>query len=92
MGRGLPSTDACVAPVLRLIESAAHPHMAARAVYVERDGILQPAPAPRFSRTRPELTTGPSVLGGQTVDALNAWGISNVERLLRSGAAMQAAK
>ena len=46
-------TDACVAPVLPLTEAARHPHLAARGTYVERDGVLQPAPAPRFSRTEP---------------------------------------
>ena len=44
-------TDACVAPVLPLTEAAEHPHLKARGTYVDRDGVLQPAPAPRFSRT-----------------------------------------
>jgi alpha-methylacyl-CoA racemase len=47
----LEGTDACFAPVLTYEESLAHPHMRARAVYVERDGVPQAAPAPRFSRT-----------------------------------------
>src|ERR1700741_1234159 len=41
-------SDACVAPVLPMKEAAAHPHLAARGTYVEVDGIMQPAPAPRF--------------------------------------------
>ncbi|HEU4844056.1 MAG TPA: CaiB/BaiF CoA-transferase family protein [Burkholderiaceae bacterium] len=45
----LEGSDACYAPVLSPAEAMAHPHMAARAVYSERDGILQAAPAPRFS-------------------------------------------
>jgi alpha-methylacyl-CoA racemase len=47
-------TDACVTPVLAFGEAAAHPHMAARGTIVERDGVAQAAPAPRFSRTVPE--------------------------------------
>jgi len=83
-------TDACVAPVLPLAEAARHPHVEARQTYVEREGILQPAPAPRFSRTPAVLTTGPSERGGDTRDALAAWGITNVEELISSGAAHQA--
>jgi alpha-methylacyl-CoA racemase len=52
-------TDACVTPVLAFGEVAAHPHVAARGTIVERDGIAQAAPAPRFSRT-PAETPGPA--------------------------------
>jgi alpha-methylacyl-CoA racemase len=83
-------TDACCAPVLPLSEAARHPHLAARGTYVERDGVLQPAPAPRFSRTRPTLTTGPSVPGGRTREALLAWGVEDVDALIASGAVVQA--
>jgi alpha-methylacyl-CoA racemase len=83
-------TDACCTPVLALSEAAEHPHLKARGTYVDRDGLLQPAPAPRFSRTEASLTTGPTVAGGQTREALTAWGIENVEALLASGAAVQA--
>ena len=83
-------TDACVAPVLPLTEAAEHPHLRARGVYVDRDGVLQPAPAPRFSRTAATLTTGPTVPGGQTREALEAWGLRDVDALLESGAAEQA--
>ncbi|MGZ4426717.1 MAG: CaiB/BaiF CoA transferase family protein [Nocardioidaceae bacterium] len=83
-------TDACCAPVLPLTEAARHPHLEARGTYVDRDGLLQPAPAPRFSRTAANLTSGPSVAGGQTREALTAWGVSDVEGLLESGAAVQA--
>ena len=44
-------TDACVAPVVPLTEAPEHPHLAARGTFVEHDGVTQPAPAPRFSRT-----------------------------------------
>jgi len=82
-------TDACVAPVLPLTEAAEHPHLKARGTYVDRDGVLQPAPAPRFSRTQATLTTGPSAPGGQTREALTAWGVADVDALIDSGAAVQ---
>ncbi len=83
-------TDACVAPVLPMTEAARHPHMAARETYVERDGILQPAPAPRFSRTSPTLTTAPSVPGSESRQALEAWGVKDVDALIEAGAVVQA--
>lgn len=83
-------TDACVSPILPLSEAAAHPHMAAREVFVDREGLVQPAPAPRFSRTAATLTTGPTLPGAQTREALEAWGVSGVDKLLASGAAVQA--
>ena len=82
-------TDACCVPVLPLTEAADHPHLKARGTYVDRDGVLQPAPAPRFSRTEPTLTTGPTSPGAQTREALTAWGVENVEALIASGAAVQ---
>jgi alpha-methylacyl-CoA racemase len=82
-------TDACVAPILPLTEAAEHPHLKARGTYVDRDGVLQPAPAPRFSRTEATLTTGPSVPGGMTREALTAWGVAGVDALIDSGAAVQ---
>ncbi|MFC4942680.1 CaiB/BaiF CoA transferase family protein [Pseudonocardia sp. GCM10023141] len=48
-------TDACVTPVLSYAEAAQHPHIAARSTIVESDGVTQAAPAPRFSRTAPEV-------------------------------------
>ena len=55
----LEGTDACFAPVLTTDEAAQHPHNKARLTYVEIDGITQPAPAPRFSRSVPELPIPP---------------------------------
>ncbi len=49
--RIMEGTDICFAPVLSLSEAPSHPHMAARKTFVERNGAIQPAPAPRFSRT-----------------------------------------
>jgi alpha-methylacyl-CoA racemase len=64
----LEGTDACFAPVLELEDAAAHPQMAARNAYVEHEGMLHPAPAPRFSRT-------PGRIGGTTdgLSLLQAW-------------------
>jgi alpha-methylacyl-CoA racemase len=83
-------TDACCAPILPLTEAARHPHLRARGTYVERDGVLQPAPAPRFSRTEATLTTGPSVVGGGSREALTAWGVADVDALIEAGVVTQA--
>jgi alpha-methylacyl-CoA racemase len=84
-------TDACVAPVLPLSEARHHPHLSARGTLVEHDGLLQPAPAPRFSRTRPALGLPPAPEpGAHTREALLAWGVTDVDALLASGAAVQA--
>ncbi len=82
-------TDACCTPVLPLTEAAEHPHLRARGTYVERDGIVQPAPAPRFSRTGATLGSGPSMPGGQTRSALAAWGIEDVDDLIDGGVVTQ---
>jgi alpha-methylacyl-CoA racemase len=47
----MEGTDICFAPVLTMAEAPNHPHMAARNIFIERHGVTQPAPAPRFSRT-----------------------------------------
>lgn len=84
------TSDACVAPVLPLSQAFDHPHLAARGTFVHRDGTVQPAPAPRFSRTAPTLTTPPSAAGQDTREALTAWGVADVDGLIASGAAVQA--
>jgi alpha-methylacyl-CoA racemase len=84
-------TDACVAPILPLTEAMDHPHMAAREVFVEHEGIRQPAPAPRFSRTPAGLGLPPRPTpGADTRDALVAWGIDDVDALIEKGVAVQA--
>jgi alpha-methylacyl-CoA racemase len=75
-------TDACVAPVVSLSEAPAHPQLAARSTFVTSHGIVQPAPAPRFSRTPAELGAPPSVPGADTRAALADWGIDDVDALL----------
>ena len=64
-------SDACVAPVLSLSEAPEHPHLSQRGVFVEFEGLRQPAPAPRFSRTSPALSR-PPVLPGQHTDEILA--------------------
>lgn len=83
-------TDACVAPVVPLADAPKHPHLAARGTFVEQDGITQPAPAPRFSRTSASLGMPPGGPGAHTREALAAWGVADVDALLESGAAVQA--
>jgi alpha-methylacyl-CoA racemase len=82
-------SDACVAPVLSASEAPGHPHIAARGTLVERDGLSQPAPAPRFSRTGAELGLPPCSAGAHTREALAAWGFSDVDTLLETGAVVQ---
>jgi alpha-methylacyl-CoA racemase len=85
-------TDACVAPILKFSEAVDHPHMKAREILVEKDGVVQPAPAPRFSRTGATLGMPPAPqAGAHTRAALTAWGIENVEDLLLRGVAVQVA-
>jgi alpha-methylacyl-CoA racemase len=62
----LDSPDCCVTPVLSLSEAPQHPHLVARETFIDVDGITQPAPAPRFSRTRPATPCGPSLPGDHT--------------------------
>ena len=81
-------TDACVAPVLSPWEAHLHPHNQARSTFVEVDGVVQPAPAPRFSRTPSSISRPPSLPGGDTVSALLDWGIeeATVAKLRETGA------
>ncbi len=83
-------SDACVAGIIPMSKAIEHPHMKARQVFVEHEGVVQPQPAPRFSRTEATLSHPPApVPGAHTREALAAWGIDNVEQLLESGAAVQ---
>jgi alpha-methylacyl-CoA racemase len=59
-------TDACVAPVLTFTEAQFHPHMAARGTFTAPGGIVQAAPAPRFSRTAAALPKAPTAIGADT--------------------------
>lgn len=68
-------TEACVAPVLSPSEAPAHPHNVARSTFVEVDGVVQPGPAPRFSRTPSAVASPPEQPGRSTVTALRRWGV-----------------
>jgi alpha-methylacyl-CoA racemase len=70
------STDACVTPVLSLAEAPKHPHNQARSTFVEHAGVTQPAPAPRYSRTVPEIQRPPAQPGEHSAEILADWGYS----------------
>ena len=73
----LDGTDACYAPVLSLAEAPQHPHFQERGTFVEIDGIVQPAPQPKFSRTVPPVPQPPATDGGfEPEAALVDWGFS----------------
>ncbi|MSQ55255.1 MAG: CoA transferase [Betaproteobacteria bacterium] len=77
--RLMEGTDICFAPVLDFEEAARHPHNVARGSFVEVDGIVQPGPAPRFSRTPGSVKFGPPAFGAHTEETLARWGFSAAE-------------
>ncbi|WP_370326748.1 CaiB/BaiF CoA transferase family protein [Euzebya sp.] len=79
-------TDACVAPVLALHEAPDHPHLAARGTFVEVDGVVQPAPAPRFSATPSGPPSPPVARGAHTAEVLGELGLSAEEVAALEGA------
>jgi alpha-methylacyl-CoA racemase len=82
-------TDVCFAPVLKMRDATTHPHNVHRGTFIELGGKVQPAPAPRFSRTAPEVTQLPANPGQHTREVLADWGFSAdaVEKLISVGAA-----
>lgn len=88
----MEATDVCFAPVLTMSEAASHPHNVARHMIVDVAGTRQPAPAPRFSRTRPEISRPPAHPGEHTREILADWGFatSDIDRLVASGAVADA--
>jgi alpha-methylacyl-CoA racemase len=82
-------SDACVAPVVSLTEAPHHPQLAARETFVTAHGVVQPAPAPRFSRTPTSLSAPPARPGEHTRTALTDWGIDDVEALIAARVAIQ---
>jgi alpha-methylacyl-CoA racemase len=85
----MEGTDVCFAPVLSMDEAPAHPHNVARGTFETRDGVVQPAPAPRFSRTAPELDRPPAHPGQHTDEVLADWGFGEDEvAALRSAGAV----
>ena len=89
----MDASDVCFAPVLSLAEAPQHPHNVHRGTFVEVEGVSQPAPAPRFSRTPAEVPSRPPLAGEHTSEALVEWGIDpdRVEKLHASGAVAESA-
>jgi alpha-methylacyl-CoA racemase len=83
-------SDACFAPVLSLTEAPRHPHNAARATFIDVGGIVQPAPAPRFSETPASMPLKPAAAPGAaaTDELLQGFGIdaARIQRLRNEGA------
>lgn len=77
--RRFEGTDACVSPVLSLAEVADHPHNTARGIFANHDGILQAAPAPRFSRTQAQTLRSPGAPGADTETILREAGLDDVD-------------
>ena len=80
--------DACVTPVLRPTEAHLHAHNQARDLFVKVDGMMQPAPAPRFSRTPATIRSGGATPGTHTDEVLRDSGFdaAAIQRLRDSGA------
>ena len=84
----LEMTDVCFAPVLTMTEAAEHPHLKARGTIVVENGVMQPAPAPRFSRTPGSIQRPPAWPGEHTDELLADWGFTStdIQRLREDGA------
>ncbi|NKB55164.1 MAG: CoA transferase [Alphaproteobacteria bacterium] len=84
----MEGTDICFAPVLSFAEAPSHPHNKGRDSFVDVDGVLQPGPAPRFSRTPSRVQCAPPTIGANTKEGLAGWGFSedDVETLQATGA------
>ena len=87
----MEGTDVCYAPVLRMSEAARHPHNVARETFIDVGGVMQPAPAPRYSRTTADVPTPPAHAGQHTSAVLADWGFGaeRIDALIESGAARQ---
>ena len=82
-------SDACVAPVLSLVEASENDHMQARSAFLKVGGQTVPAPAPRFSRTAAPHPSAPRPEGADTRVVLARSGVANIDELLSSGVAVQ---
>lgn len=82
-------SDVCFTPVLSMTEAIDHPHAVARGSFITIDGVTQPAPTPRFSRTENEVLRRPPEPGEHTREVLRSFGLSDAEvtALLETGAA-----
>ncbi len=83
--------EICFAPVLSMSEAPSHPHNKARRAFLEVDGVMQPGPAPRFSRTPSKVTSPPAKAGEHSRAVLQDWGVpaAKIEALEKSGATKQ---
>jgi len=79
LGLGDSGSDVCFAPVLDPDEAPHHPHLRERGTFVEVGGVVQPAPAPRFTRTPPRVAGPPPAPGEHTDEALADWGFAAAE-------------
>ena len=87
----LDGHDVCFAPVLSLTEAPSHPHNRSRGAFMERDDVIQPAPAPRFSRTPGRVVRGAPQCGEGAAAALAEWGFDAAEiSRFRAGGALMA--
>jgi len=86
----LEGSDACFAPVLEFDEVPEYPHIRHRGTFTEVAGVVQPAPAPRFSRTVPEVAGPPTRPGAHTDEVLRDFGLDAAEiTALRDGGAVR---
>jgi len=85
-------TDACVAPVLTMSEATQYPHNRERGTFIEVDGVVQPAPVPRFSRSMPDTPMRPAHPGEHTREILLSLGLdsSEIDELIALGAVADA--
>jgi alpha-methylacyl-CoA racemase len=88
----MEATDVCFAPVLTMSEAARHPHNVQRGTFVNSAGTMQPAPAPRFSRTSAEIALPPAHPGQHSVQILRDWGFDSarIDSLIAAGAVVAA--
>jgi alpha-methylacyl-CoA racemase len=84
----METTDVCFAPVLSMDEAPNHPHNVHRGTFTEVAGVVQPAPAPRFSRTPGAIERPPCPAGQDTDGALSDWGFGadEISKLRETGA------
>jgi alpha-methylacyl-CoA racemase len=75
----MENTDICYGPVLTIKEAIKHPQNVARKTFIEIDGVSQPAPAPRFSRTVSKVQGPAPVIGQHTESAMRDWGLTAAE-------------
>ena len=88
----MEATDVCFAPVLTMSEAAQHPHNVERHTFIDVAGTVQPAPAPRFSRTHAEVVSPPAHPGAHTREVFEAWGVdlAAIDAWAAAGAIRQA--